>query len=524
MNAPADSFDYIIVGAGSAGCVLANRLTASGRHRVLLLEAGGHDRNLWIHIPLGYGKLFTDARVNWLYTSEPEPELNNRNIIQPRGKVLGGSSSINGLLYVRGQREDFDHWRQLGNTGWSFEDVLPYFRSAEHQERGADDAARQSAGRSPSPTCASRIRCARRSSRRRSRPAFRATTISTARPRKAPAISSSPHATAGAGRPRSAICKPARRRRNLDGRDRRARDPHAVRRPARRRRRVPARRRDPRRRMPSGEVILAGGAFNSPQLLQLSGVGPAALLRAHRHRRGRRHAGRRRRSAGSFPGPLAVPLHRADHHERHDAQLAPPRAAPACATRCSARAAHDRRRLCRRLLPHQPAVATPDVQVHFIIFSADKIGATLHPFPGLHRVGLPVAPGEPRLCAHQVGRSGRRRPRSSRATCRAVRPGHGGRRHEIDAPDHEAAGDARVTSPRSVRPGRSKTSDADLLAFARDGRHHRVPPDQHLPDGRRCQGRGRRAAAGARHRATCAWSTARSCRPSCPATPTPRSS
>src|SRR5258708_30255865 len=136
--AEADTFDYIVVGAGSAGCVLANRLTASGRHSVLLLEAGGHDRRLWIHIPLGYGKLFADARVNWLYKSEPEAELHNRQIIQPRGKVLGGSSSINGLLYLRGQPADYDHWRQLGNTGWSFDDVLPYFRRSEHQERGED--------------------------------------------------------------------------------------------------------------------------------------------------------------------------------------------------------------------------------------------------------------------------------------------------------------------------------------------------------------------------------------------------
>ncbi len=132
-------FDYIVVGAGSAGCVLANRLTASGRHRVLLLEAGGHDRHMWIHIPLGFAKLFNNAKVNWLYKSEPEPELNNRQVIQPRGKVLGGSSSINGLLYIRGQKEDFDHWRQLGNTGWAFSDVLPYFRRSEDQERGADD-------------------------------------------------------------------------------------------------------------------------------------------------------------------------------------------------------------------------------------------------------------------------------------------------------------------------------------------------------------------------------------------------
>src|ERR1700724_562014 len=130
-----ESFDYIVVGAGSAGCVLADRLTACGRYRVLLLEAGGKDRNVWIHIPLGYGKLFSNPKVNWLYTTEPEPELNNRRIIQPRGKVLGGSSSINGLLYIRGQHEDYDHWRQLGNPGWSYEDVLPYFRKAENNER-----------------------------------------------------------------------------------------------------------------------------------------------------------------------------------------------------------------------------------------------------------------------------------------------------------------------------------------------------------------------------------------------------
>src|SRR6184192_4617472 len=139
MKADASSFDYIVVGAGTAGCVLANRLSASGSDRVLLLEAGGHDRHIWIHIPLGYGKLFTNPKVNWLYASEPEPELDNRRIIQPRGKVLGGSSSINGLLYIRGQAEDFDHWRQLGNAGWSFDDVLPYFRKAEDNERGADD-------------------------------------------------------------------------------------------------------------------------------------------------------------------------------------------------------------------------------------------------------------------------------------------------------------------------------------------------------------------------------------------------
>ena len=139
MPSSIEIYDYIIVGAGSAGCVLANRLTESGKHRVLLLEAGPPNPNPWLHIPLGYGKLFTNTRYNWCYQTEPQPECHGRNVIAPRGKTLGGSSSINGLIYIRGQAEDFDHWRQLGNTGWSHEDVLPYFRKAEDNERGADE-------------------------------------------------------------------------------------------------------------------------------------------------------------------------------------------------------------------------------------------------------------------------------------------------------------------------------------------------------------------------------------------------
>src|SRR3569833_3349833 len=131
-------FDYIIVGAGSAGSVLANRLSARGKHSGLLLEAGPKDSNIWIHVPLGYGKLFKEKTVNWMYQTEPEPELKGRQVFQPRGKTLGGSSSINGLLYVRGQHEDYDRWRQRGNTGWGYDDVLPYYKKAENQSRGAD--------------------------------------------------------------------------------------------------------------------------------------------------------------------------------------------------------------------------------------------------------------------------------------------------------------------------------------------------------------------------------------------------
>jgi choline dehydrogenase len=141
--------DYIVIGAGSAGCVLANRLSADGRTRVLLLEAGGDDRpthnpsqflsNLMIHVPVGYSQTLKDPKVNWLYPTEPDPGTLGRVHVWPRGKVLGGSSSINGLLYIRGQHADYDRWRQLGCEGWGWEDVRPYFLRAQHQERGAGE-------------------------------------------------------------------------------------------------------------------------------------------------------------------------------------------------------------------------------------------------------------------------------------------------------------------------------------------------------------------------------------------------
>ncbi len=131
-----DAFDYVIVGAGTAGCVLASRLSEDPSVSVLLLEAGGSDRTIWIQLPIGYGRTYFDASINWMYDTAPVPGLNGRESYWPRGKVIGGSGSINAMVHVRGRPEDFDDWRELGNVGWGFEDVLPYFMRAEDFEGG----------------------------------------------------------------------------------------------------------------------------------------------------------------------------------------------------------------------------------------------------------------------------------------------------------------------------------------------------------------------------------------------------
>jgi choline dehydrogenase len=133
-----DTYDFIVTGAGSAGCAVAGRLSEDGKYRVLLLEAGPRDSYPWIHIPLGYHKTFNNPKVNWMFDSKPEPELNGRVMYQPRGKVLGGTSSINGMVYMRGNAADYDEWRQRGCDGWDYESVLPYFKKAEDNQRGGD--------------------------------------------------------------------------------------------------------------------------------------------------------------------------------------------------------------------------------------------------------------------------------------------------------------------------------------------------------------------------------------------------
>lgn len=135
----AECFDYIVVGAGSAGCVLASRLSEDPSVKVLLLEAGPPDTSLWLHLPIGYGKTMWSTKYNWCLYTDPDPNMNGRKIYWPRGKTLGGSSAINGLIYIRGQKEDYDHWSQLGNNGWSYKEVLPYFIKSEQNDKGASE-------------------------------------------------------------------------------------------------------------------------------------------------------------------------------------------------------------------------------------------------------------------------------------------------------------------------------------------------------------------------------------------------
>ncbi len=271
-----DSYDVVIVGAGSAGCVLANRLSAHPGLRVALLEAGGRDSYPWIHVPVGYFKTMHNPRTDWCYKTEPDPNLNGRALDWPRGKVLGGSSSINGLLYVRGQPRDFDTWRQLGNPGWSWQDVLPYFKRSEDQERGPDEF--HGVG---GPLAVSNMRV-----RRDVCDAF----IRGAEEIGIPAIhdyngeqqegAAYFQLTARNGLRCStavAFLKPARSRPNLHV----ITDAHVERVHLEGRRAVGVdyyRAGERRRALAAKEVILSAGAIGSRQLLQLSGIGPAELL------------------------------------------------------------------------------------------------------------------------------------------------------------------------------------------------------------------------------------------------------
>jgi choline dehydrogenase len=272
-----ETFDFIVSGAGSAGAVVAARLSESGRYRVLLLEAGPPDRNPWIHIPLGFAKTYVDARVNWKFESAPQPQFNGRRIYVPRGKTLGGTSSINGMVYMRGHPQDYDQWRQRGCVGWDWDGVLPFFKKAENQQRGA--SALHGVG--------GPLNVSDPVSRSKLADALIEAAVGLGIPRNhdfnGPQQEGVGYYQTTTARSRrwstaKAYLQPARARANLVVR------PHcqATRILIEGNRAVGVEYHSPGGRRvarANAEVIVSGGAYGSPHLLQLSGLGPAAHLR-----------------------------------------------------------------------------------------------------------------------------------------------------------------------------------------------------------------------------------------------------
>lgn len=372
--------DFVIVGAGSAGCVLANRLSACGRYKVLLLEAGPPDRNPWIHVPIGYAKLFNNPALNWQYRTAPEPELGDRRIPCPRGKVLGGSSAINGLVYMRGQAQDYDRWRQMGNPGWSHEDVLPLFRRSEDQVRGADDW--HGTG-GPLAVDDQRYNFPLAD-------AFIAACEGEGLPRNTD-FNGATQEGAGYFQTTSrngirvsaakAYLKPARNRPNLHietnaHATRILFDGHRATGMAFRQNGTD------REAIARAEIILCGGAINSPQLLELSGIGDGERLRAlgidtryhapnvgenlqdHFQARLVMRAKRPVTMNDQYNNPLRRIGMGLDYILRRRGPLT---------VSAGVAGAFFRTR---------PGLASPDIQVHFVPFSTDRMGDALHPYSG----------------------------------------------------------------------------------------------------------------------------------------------
>lgn len=375
-----EAVDYIVVGAGSAGCVLANRLSANGQHAVCLLEAGPPDRSPWIHIPIGYGKTMFHKVLNWGYYTEPDPNMLDRRIYWPRGRTLGGSSAINGLIYIRGQRQDYDAWAAAGNPGWSWEECLPYFRKLENNDlgagptRGTEGPLNATSIKTPHPLVEGLIGAAR---------ALGLPHVTDFNSGDQEGVGYYQLTTRNGRRCSTAVAylRPARGRANL----RIETGAHAMAvlfeggRACGVRYRQDGQVRTLRARR---EVILCAGALQSPQLLQLSGVGPAALLR--------------RFGIGVVRDLPGVGENLQDHLQiRLIYETRQP-----ITTNDQLRTLHGRAAMGLQWLLFRggplavginqgglfcrvdPASATPDTQFHFATLSADMAGGKVHPFSG----------------------------------------------------------------------------------------------------------------------------------------------
>ena len=458
-------YDYVIVGAGSAGCVLAARLSEDPSVRVLLLEAGPPDRSIWIHLPIGYGKTMWSPRYNWCFHTDPDPNMNGRRIYWPRGKTLGGSSAINGLIYIRGQHEDYDHWEALGNPGWSHEQTLPYFIRSESNQRGADQ---WHGDRGP-------LKVSDIGARHELIEAF----IDGAAQAGVPRTGDFNGATQeGAGyyqlntwkglrcSTATGYLRPVRQRPNLtvickaratgvvmrNGRASGVRYLHAGRSEV---------------AHCEGEVLISAGAIQSPQLLQLSGIGPADLLRRH--------------GVDVVLDAPGVGENLQDHLQvRLGYECSKPVTTNDQLNSWPGKVAIGLQWLLRRKGPLAiginqggcfmralPESATPDIQFHVATLSADMAGGSVHPWSGFT---LSICQLRPQSRGHIRIRS------NNPFAVPEIQPNYlatGLDRATVVAGMKAARRIAQTPAmsayvKQELKPGPGAASDDDLLQFARD--------------------------------------------------------
>ncbi|MET3466468.1 GMC family oxidoreductase [Variovorax atrisoli] len=469
---PEEEFDYIVVGAGSAGCVLAGRLSEDPATRVLLLEAGPADRSLWIHLPIGYGKTMWSPTYNWRFETDPDPNMNGRRIYWPRGKTLGGSSSINGLIYIRGQREDYDHWAALGNPGWSYDEVLPYFIRSEGNQRGGNafhggegplrvsditakheliEAFIDGAGQTGVPRTDDFNGAEQEGAGYYQLTTHRGWRCSTAKAYLTPAVKRRPNlrieTEAMAGRLLFDGTRAAGVTYRQGGELKTARC--------------------------RGEVLLSAGSLQSPQLLQLSGIGPRALLdrfgipvqhelpgvgenlQDHLQIRLGYECSKpitTNDQLNSWFGQMGMGLEWLLHRTG-------PLAVGINQGGCFMRALKD--------AEGRPVAATPDIQFHVATLSADMAGGKVHPYSGFTMSVCQLRPesrGHVRIRSLDAAEPPEMQPNYlstelDRATTVA---GVKAARAIADSPA------MRPYVKREVKPGPGAVSDAELLEFCRN--------------------------------------------------------